>query len=285
MKLTIFILLSTIGFTQAQNANTPFLQNIRVYSEVSHTGYPVIYADNLNATAATITITFNIVGGSLSPVTEVVQGKGVKKKIYEFKPANRSGDRGKSMPKFGSPAYRYNVQRGSTYGSKHDKKHVYVLPFPEGVSCKIGQGYDGTYSHKKKKALDFSLQYEAEICAIRDGVVTDMVESKTRGCPDERCLYESNFVWIEHDDGTAAMYAHIAPDGVTVEIGDEVKAGQVIAHCGATGFAGGPHLHLEVFEIKRKKYKSVPTLFLVDSLGTTGYLEQGVFYTNYAEKK
>lgn len=59
----------------------------------------------------------------------------------------------------------------------------------------------------------------------------------------------SELVIIEHElDGTSfySWYVHMYPDGVFVEVGDRVRAGQVIAEVGNNGNSTGPHLHLEI---------------------------------------
>jgi beta-lactamase regulating signal transducer with metallopeptidase domain/biotin carboxyl carrier protein len=50
-------------------------------------------------------------------------------------------------------------------------------------------------------------------------------------------------VIIEHG-GIRSLYAHLSQ--VKVHAGDRVQAGQLIAASGATGYATGPHLHLEL---------------------------------------
>lgn len=53
-----------------------------------------------------------------------------------------------------------------------------------------------------------------------------------------------NYVVIQHEDGTTALYAH--QQQYLVKAGDNVSQGQVIGHVGSTGNSTGAHLHLEL---------------------------------------
>lgn len=49
---------------------------------------------------------------------------------------------------------------------------------------------------------------------------------------------------IAHGDGVASMYAH--QSRAAVQVGQRVKAGDVIGYVGSTGWVTGPHLHYEI---------------------------------------
>ena len=52
-----------------------------------------------------------------------------------------------------------------------------------------------------------------------------------------------NYVWIDHGNGKATIYAHLSYP--VVYSGEYVQAGQVIGYAGSTGYSTGAHLHFE----------------------------------------
>ncbi|MEZ4564731.1 MAG: alpha/beta fold hydrolase [Thermomicrobiales bacterium] len=55
-----------------------------------------------------------------------------------------------------------------------------------------------------------------------------------------------NRVVLDLGDGRFAIYAHLHAGSVSVQAGDQVRQGQVIAAVGSSGTGGGPHLHFQV---------------------------------------
>ena len=51
---------------------------------------------------------------------------------------------------------------------------------------------------------------------------------------------------IDHGNGYVTRYAHNAENAV--EVGDEVRKGDVVGYIGSTGRATGPNLHFEVLK-------------------------------------
>jgi len=57
---------------------------------------------------------------------------------------------------------------------------------------------------------------------------------------------ESNYILLDHGDGWASYYGHIRRDGVLVNPGERVFAGQAIGLIGSSGNSGGAHLHFHI---------------------------------------
>lgn len=101
---------------------------------------------------------------------------------------------------------------------------------------------------KMHKGVDFKAEFGTPIYATSDGkITTAKEESKGYG----------NHVVIQHDEEFSTMYAQMSE--IKVEIGQEVKKGDIIGLVGSSGASTGPHLHYEV----RKNGRAIdPSPFL-----------------------
>jgi murein DD-endopeptidase MepM/ murein hydrolase activator NlpD len=108
----------------------------------------------------------------------------------------------------------------------------YVLPFPVGSGYTMFQGYcrDDT-SHEEQVAYDFAMPIGSEVTAARAGIVRELRADVS----DAAFTSDFNFITIEHEDGSAAFYAHVMQDSIVVAIGDEVAVGDPIALSGSSG--------------------------------------------------
>ena len=127
-----------------------------------------------------------------------------------------------------------------------DKSYIYLLPFEKGKKVFLIQAYESKMSHKGERALDFKVKKGTKICAAREGVVVAAREDSDEGGLKPENLSDGNYVSIKHIDGSVAHYWHLKKDGVHVNTGDEVTAGQLIGESGNTGYSAFPHLHFEV---------------------------------------
>jgi murein DD-endopeptidase MepM/ murein hydrolase activator NlpD len=109
----------------------------------------------------------------------------------------------------------------------------YVLPYSVGAAYEVLQAYcydPGT--HGSQLAYDFLMTEGTPVTAARAGVVAGLVNL----WPDtDWNSSHFNYVFIRHDNGSVAFYAHLQLDSLLVRLGDAVVAGQRIAssgHCG-----------------------------------------------------
>jgi len=86
-----------------------------------------------------------------------------------------------------------------------------------------------------------------DVLAARDGIVIQVVQNNTEGCPKEECKKFGNYILVYHPDGTFAEYVHIKFNGSKVKEGDSIKKGDIIGYSGNTGWSAGPHLHFDCF--------------------------------------
>ena len=63
---------------------------------------------------------------------------------------------------------------------------------------------------------------------------------------DKKADGPTNYVRIDHDDGTYSYYAHVRQNSVLPAKGTLVQRGDPIASVGNVGRSCGPHLHYQV---------------------------------------
>ncbi len=120
----------------------------------------------------------------------------------------------------------------------------YVLPFPPGTGYQVNQGNCSGFGHNGifLFGYDFIMDIGTPVSAARGGIVIFTNEN----VPDGNRA-GTNLITIQHEDGTTALYSHLTINGVFVEPGQRVEAGNIIGLSGDTGNTGGlPHLHFSL---------------------------------------
>ena len=145
---------------------------------------------------------------------------------------------------------------------RDDSSYVYALPYEEGKSHLLIQGYFSRLFHKERAALDFKMKRGTKVCAAREGIVVRVREDSDKGGWSKRFRPYGNNIVIQHPDGSRAGYWHLQHNGVFVNTGDSVKKGQVIGLSGKTGYAALPHLHFIAWRFnERGEWQQAPTRF------------------------
>jgi murein DD-endopeptidase MepM/ murein hydrolase activator NlpD len=157
----------------------------------------------------------------------------------------------------------------------YDADHIYQLPFELHKGYFVSQGYYGKLSHVAENALDFDMPIGSPVFAARDGTVSKVIDMHNRSCPNESCNQYNNIIVLYHTDGSFAEYVHLQMNSAQVQPGDIVRAGQLLANSGNTGWTTGPHLHFAVYIPTSKGRQTVETKFEVGPEKITRYLRKG----------
>ena len=171
----------------------------------------------------------------------------------------------------GAPGGNYTVSYRAVPGdprAQPDLNYRYRLPFRDGTKFAVHQGFNSPATHntpQSRYAVDLAVDEGTPVVAARAGVVMQVERDfYGAGFDKEKFGGRANLVRVLHDDGTMAIYAHLALEGATVSLGQHVAAGQQVGLSGNTGFSSGPHLHFSIQVNTGMDLESVP--FAIEGL-------------------
>ncbi len=127
--------------------------------------------------------------------------------------------------------------------SKTEPGFLFTTPFQQQPNSKVESVFadDRSYIYKGKKVdeqvhlgFDLSVTQHVPVQASNDGKV---IFAEMLG------IY-GNCIVLDHGYGLQSIYGHLSQIGV--KVGDTVKKGQIMGRSGATGLAGGDHLHFSM---------------------------------------
>ena len=113
-------------------------------------------------------------------------------------------------------------------------------------------GADGTIYAGDRSKPEAYPYFGADIHAVADGPVVGVMEGlpeqvagkSPTGLPLDQ--YGGNHIVQDIGNGNYAFYAHLKTGSSTVEVGDRLTKGQVIANLGNSGNTDAPHLHFHI---------------------------------------
>ncbi len=129
----------------------------------------------------------------------------------------------------------------------------YALPWADGAWATVTRSY---HRHGLGR-IDFDLG-GSDVAAAKDGVIIYADDTHQTNAYSNAAWWYWNTVVIQHGDHEFSLYGHLKPGSLSPRIkagctpalsaancAVPVKAGQVIAQEGSTGYSSNPHLHVE----------------------------------------
>ncbi|MBP6945024.1 M23 family metallopeptidase [Patescibacteria group bacterium] len=135
----------------------------------------------------------------------------------------------------------------------------YTLPIDPSkvtVSIKESLAHVGEMIH----AIDYDAPEGTPILAALKGHVIAVKDDSDIGGLDQSFEDQGNYIEILHANNEVSEYEHLKCGSAKVRVGDNVKAGQMIAEVGNTGWSECPHLHFMVYP-KDHEYKTLEIIF------------------------
>ena len=157
------------------------------------------------------------------------------------------------------------------HNSKERFRKSYYFPFslPFWGEWKVTQAHNGDITHKGdwKQAWDFEIADEKEqlfqgvgrscedyycynkpVLAPLAGVVEEIVDGIDDNAIGDVNTEENwgNTIVIKHAEGLYSKTCHLRKDTFKVQKGDNLKKGDILAHCGNSGRSPQPHIHFQL---------------------------------------
>lgn len=165
-------------------------------------------------------------------------------------------------------SWQFSLQYSYMIGSPlatHDDHINYFPPFDKNSKHPISQAFGGEFSHtgiQNQYAVDIAMPVNTAVHAARSGIVMEVNNDFYKTGIIAAYKSRANSIRILHDDGSMAVYAHLALEKAQVYPGLKISAGQLIGYSGNTGYSTGPHLHFAIQINKGMQLASVPFKFI-----------------------
>ena len=114
------------------------------------------------------------------------------------------------------------ARQNAIKASLNPSQSGYISPLLGKTKGDITTGYYGYSGHT---GVDFAIPLGTEVMAVKDGTVVISTAIKNS---NGRYRSYGEYVVVDHHDGTMTLYAHGTPNSRRVQVGDEVKQGDIL---------------------------------------------------------
>ncbi len=200
---------------------------------------PVVFVRNVAGTEATATFMVKIKPKKFRKRDIPLSEQFLDKVVNELDPSG-SGDKLERFLKINREMRKQNTATLTELRKKTTEKFLWSGPFIQLAKSKVESQFADvrSYIYEGRKVdeqvhlgFDLSVVKKTAVVASNDGNVV---------YADRLGIY-GNCIVVDHGFGLQSIYGHLSSIGV--KVGDAVKKGQEIGRSGATGLAGGDHLH------------------------------------------
>lgn len=162
-----------------------------------------------------------------------------------------------------------NLYAQVNYKTRFGKSLFFHFALPFWGEWKVTQGHNGKFTHQGdwRHAWDFEVTdnegitysgdgslredyyaYNKPVIAPADGKVEEIVDEVEDNEIGEVDLEHNwgNTIILRHADQLYSKLSHLKKNSFKVAVGDVVKKGQVLAHCGNSGRSPFPHVHFQI---------------------------------------
>jgi urea transporter len=173
-----------------------------------------------------------------------------------------------------------------------------ALPFSGEWS--VYQAFNGEWTHKGKwkYAYDFVIENDDKthkneglyvsdyycfgqsvlspvngyVVALRNDLVDNIIGEV------DRINNWGNYIIIKNDAGYFIEISHLMQNSISVNVGDYIHQGQIIAKCGNSGYSPEPHIHIQLQKFAILGSETIPFVF-------SEYLKENKLFYNSLPKK
>ncbi|MFO0703631.1 MAG: M23 family metallopeptidase [Patescibacteria group bacterium] len=143
----------------------------------------------------------------------------------------------------------------------------------EGRPKNQGLAYDFAINRDESNNLSDYPSYGKNVIAPCDGKVIQVISGAHDVAIGERdrSVGVGNAVMIQIDTSTYAFLCHMMYESITVNVGQEIKRGDLIGKCGNSGNSSQPHIHFHLQD-SPEIYKGNPILPIFSKIKVNGII-------------